>query len=314
MLSYLRREAVALVTLLLVASFVIFSIVFLAPGDPLSTLIGNQSPSPQRVAQLTAQYNLDKPFLEQYWIWLTHAVQGNLGLSTQFQQPVTELVITAAKVSLPLIVYAESIVIVVGLLAGSTAARWPGAPDMVVGIGTSFGVAIPSFVAAVFLSIVFSVNFGWFPATGFGQGPIDIVWHLTLPAISLAIALTALLARIGRSAMREEHESAHVTTEVARGIPEPRVFRRHVLRNSLPPMLAVIGLQVPALIAGTVVVEQAFNLGGLGSLLLSAVNSNDFPVVQAIALLIVFVTVFTGVIVDILHGFLDPRVTVGSAR
>lgn len=314
MLSYFRREALALVVLLLVASFVIFSIVYIAPGDPLATLIGNQSPTPERLAQLTAQYNLDKPFLQQYWIWLTHALQGNFGLSTQFQQPVSTLVANAAAVSLPLIVYAETLVILIGLVAGGIAARWPGAPDSVIGIATSVGVAIPSFVAAVILSIIFSVNLRWFPATGSGEGFIDTLWHLTLPAVALAIALSALLTRIGRTAMREEHESPHVTTEVARGMPESRVFRRHVLRNGLPPMLAVIGLQIPALIAGTVVVEQAFNLGGLGSLLLSAVNSNDFPLVQAIALLIVVVTVVSGVAVDLLHGWLDPRVVVGSTR
>jgi peptide/nickel transport system permease protein len=114
--------------------------------------------------------------------------------------------------------------------------------------------------------------------------------------------------------MREEMDSPHTATEIARGVPYGRIFRRHVLRNAAPPMLAVVGLQIPALIAGAVVVEQAFNLGGLGSLLLNGASAHDYPIVQAIALLMVVVTVLTGVAVDVVHGVLDPRLTIGASR
>jgi peptide/nickel transport system permease protein len=312
MARYLARQGALLVVLLLVGSFVIFLIVDLAPGDPLAALLGTQTPDPERIAQLTAQYHLDKPLPVRYWLWLTSALQGDFGQSIVFQTDVSALLARALPISVTLILMAEALIIVLGVTAAIIAARFRGAPDALVALGSSLFVSVPVFVVAVALSILFGRILGWFPTVGPGDGAIDRVYHLILPAIAIALGASALLARVGRSALRDELESPHVTTEVARGVPSTRVFRRHVLRNGMPPMLAVIALQVPALIAGTVVVEQAFNLGGVGSLLLSGVTSGDFAVVQAIALLILFVTVTLGIVVDIAYGILDPRVKVGG--
>lgn len=310
---YLARQFAVLVALLLVGSFVIYSVVDLAPGDPLAALIGNQNPSPERIAQLQAQYNLDQPFLARYGLWLAGAVQGDFGDSIVYQSSVTSLLAKALPISITLILMAEFIIIVIGLAAAIIAARYRGAPDTVVALGSSLAVSVPVFVIAVILSIIFGRMLGWFPTVGPGEGGLDRIYHLILPAIAIAIGASALLARVGRSALRDELESPHVTTEQARGVSESRIFRRHVLRNGLPPMLAVIALQIPALIAGTVVVEQAFNLGGVGTLLLSAANAGDFALVQAIALLTLVVTVTLGILVDIAYSALDPRVQVGRS-
>lgn len=311
MRRYLLEQAVSLLVMLLVASFIIFSLVYLSPGDPVSALLGTQVRNPQRVAELRQQFNLDDPFLQQYWLWISHAVQGDFGTSTTNQQPVGEAIVRALPVTIWLIALAEGLTILISLGAGAIAAYYGGVPDALVGLGASVGSAIPSFVAATVLSIVFAVNLEVFPVLGAGHGVLDRLWHLALPSLALAIALSALLTRVSRAAMREELASDHVNTEISRGIPFPRVFRRHVLRNSAPPILSIIGLQIPGLIAATVVVEQVFDLHGVGSLLLSGVNSHDFPLVQAIALLMVVTVAVSGVLVDLAISFFDPRIRLG---
>lgn len=311
MARYAARQLLVLLALVLIGSFVIYSVVDLAPGDPLAALIGSQNPSPERIAQLQAQYHLDQPFLSRYGLWLAGALRGDFGDSIIYQSSVTSLLAKALPISLTLIIMAEFLIIVFGLGAAIIASRYRGTPDTVVALGSSLAVSVPVFVIAVLLSIVFGRLLGWFPTVGPGDGGLDRIHHLILPALAIAVGASALLARVGRSALRDELDSPHVMTEVARGIPEGRIFRRHVLRNGLPPMLAVIALQVPALIAGTVVVEQAFNLAGVGTLLLSAANSGDFALVQAIALLTLVVTVTLGILVDIAYSALDPRVKAG---
>jgi peptide/nickel transport system permease protein len=309
---YLLIQVGSLLAMLLVASFIVFSLVYLSPGDAVSALLGNQARNPARVAQLRAEYHLDKPFFEQYWIWLSNAVHGDFGKSTVDQEPVGQAIVKALPVTLWLIVLAEGLTILISLAAATIAACFKGVPDTVISLGASAGSAIPSFVAATVLSIIFAVNLKVFPVLGAGHGFTDRLWHLALPAIALAIAFSALLTRVARASMREELASDHVNTEITRGIRFPRVFRRHVLRNSAPPLLAVIGLQIPGLIAGTVVVEQVFNLNGVGALLLSGVNSHDFPLVQAITLLMVATVAVTGMLVDLAHVMLDPRVRLGE--
>lgn len=311
MKRYLLEQIASLIVMLIIASFLIFALVYISPGDPVSALLGTQARNPQRVAQLRAEFNLDKPFLDQYWIWISHAVRGDFGNSTVDQEPVGRAIAQALPTTLWLIVLAEGLAIGLSVAAASVAAYFGRAPDFLVGLASSVGSAIPSFVAATVLSIIFAVNLKVFPVLGAGHGFLDRLWHLTLPAIALAIALSALLTRVGRAAMREEMASDHVNAEITRGVPPRRVFRRHVLRNSAPPLLSVIGLQIPGLIAATVVVEQVFNLSGVGSLLLNGVNSHDFPLVQAIALLMVFTVACSGVIIDLLNSALDPRITVG---
>lgn len=311
MRRYLVEQLVSLVGMMVLASFLIFALVYLSPGDPVSALLGTQARNPQRVAQLRAEFHLDKPFLEQYWIWISHAVRGDFGDSTVDQQSVGRAIAEALPTTLWLIVLAEGLAIGVSVAAASAASYFGRVPDFLVGLASSVGAAIPSFVAATVLSIIFAVNLKVFPVLGAGHGFLDRLWHLTLPAIALAIALSALLTRVGRAAMREEMASDHVNAEITRGVPPRRVFRRHVLRNSAPPLLSVVGLQIPGLIAATVVVEQVFNLNGVGSLLLNGVNSHDFPLVQAIALMMVFTVACSGVIIDVLNSALDPRIALG---
>jgi peptide/nickel transport system permease protein len=199
---------------------------------------------------------------------------------------------------------------VFGIVLGLLSAMHKGRADTAILATTTVGIATPSFVAAIVMISVFTLTLHWFPAIGAGSGFTDRIWHLTMPAVALALAGTAYVARLTRAATNEELGKEHVDTARVRGIPERQIIRRHVLRNALIPITTVGGLTVAGLIAGSVVVENAFALNGLGSYLVTSVEQKDFPVVQAIALLLVTAFVVVNTIVDSLYGLIDPRVRV----
>jgi peptide/nickel transport system permease protein len=292
----------------------VFASLYVAPGSPISFLIGPHTASPAEIAAVKAQYHLNDPFLVRYWDWLTGLLHGDFGTSIVFQQSVTSLIGPKVLTTLLLIVYASLLAIVTGIGLGLLAAVRGRVADRVVLISTSVGVAIPSFVAAIFLLYVFSVKLGWFPTFGGGQGFLDRIWHLTLPAVSLAIGSLALLARYTRTAVQDERGKEHVATAIARGLAPGEVFRRHVLRNSLIPITASGGIVVATMIVGVAVVEKAFSIDGLGSYLIDALNANDFPVVQAIALIFATAYVVLNTAVDVVYAALDPRVAVAIRR
>jgi peptide/nickel transport system permease protein len=310
--SFVGRQLAVLVGMLFVGSFLIFSLVDLAPGDPLAALTGNKVVTQERIDQLTEQYNLDEPFLNRYFLWVQGVFQGDFGDSIVYQSSVNSLLEIALPITVGLVLLSEFFIVLFGVTAAVIAARYKGAPDTIVAFGSSLAISIPVFVTAVFLTIVFGNLLGWFPTIGPGEGGLDTLYHLILPSLALAIGGSALLARIARSSFRDELESPHVITETSRGIDSGRVFRRHVFRNGLPPILAVVAIQIPGLIAGAVVVEQVFNLGGAGSLLLAGINANDFALVQAVGLIILATTISLGIVADIVYGVLDPRVKVGQ--
>ena len=311
MLTFLTRRIALLFGMMLVGSFLIFSLVYLAPGDPLAALTGNKFVSEERVAQLTAMYHLDQPFLSRFGLWVLDVFRGDLGDSIVFQSSVNSLLAKALPITISLVILSELFIVIFGFAAAVISARFRGAPDAVISIASSLAVSIPVFVVAVVLAIVFGRILGWFPTIGPGEDGLDRLYHLILPAIAMSIGGSALIARIGRSAFIEELDSPHVTTEVARGINAARVFRRHVVRNGLPPVVAVVAIQIPGLIAGAVVAEQVFNLGGVGTLLLAGINARDFALVQANGLIILATTVTFGIAADIVYGLLDPAAKVG---
>jgi peptide/nickel transport system permease protein len=307
------RQIAQLALVLLAASFIIFACVYLAPGSPEQVLFGNRKVSEAARAAVRAQYHLDDPFLARYWYWLTSALHGDFGTSLAYREPVSVRISGAIGTSALLISYASVLIVGVGVLLGSVAALRPGKLDGLVMLVTNIGVAVPTFVASTLLISVFAVQLGWFPVYGAGKGLLDQLWHLTLPAVALAAWAVALLARVTRSAMRDELQHEHVETARARGIAPRLIVRRHVLRNALIPISTVVGLQTAGLISGAVIVEQAFNLNGLGQLLLTAVGQNDFATVQAVALLLVAAFVVINTLVDLLYVVLDPRVRAGHA-
>ncbi|MFF5488496.1 ABC transporter permease [Streptomyces virginiae] len=308
----LRRVAEMAATLL-TASFVVFGAMYLAPGNPASFLLAGRSASPEALASINAQYHLDDPFLMRYLRWLGDILQGDFGRSITYRTDVSRLLADRLPTTLLLIVMSLAVVVTVGLLLGRIAAVRGGATDSAVLVTTTFAVGTPSFVAAVLLQGLFAVNLGWFPSSGAGDGGFgDMLWHLTLPSIALALYLIGMLARVTRSAMLEALDSDHVTVARSRGVPERQVIKRHVFRNSLGTVLTTGGLIVSTLLVCTILVETAFSIGGIGQLLELSTTTKDFPTVQAISLIIVALFMIVNLIVDLLLPLVDPRVTLGT--
>jgi peptide/nickel transport system permease protein len=308
------RRIVGMLLTLLVTSFLVFASLYIAPGSPIGFLIGHHEASAAEIAGVRAQYHLNEPFLTRYWDWLTAVLQGHLGTSIVYQQSVASLIGPRVLTTVMLLVLAAVLAIVFGIGLGLTAALRGRIVDRAILVGTSVGVAIPSFVAAIMLLYVFSIELGWFPSFGEGSGFFDGLWHLTLPAISLALGSVALLARFTRAAVREERGREHVETATVRGLPRGLVVRRHVLRNSMVPITASSGIVVATMIVGVAVVEKAFAINGIGAYLIEAVNANDFPVVQAITLLFATTYVVLNTVVDIAYASVDPRVAAATIR
>ncbi|WP_208613459.1 ABC transporter permease [Amycolatopsis tolypomycina] len=294
----------AIVTIL-AASFVIYAGLAAAPGDPVAQILGAKATDAAR-ADLRARLGLGDPLLERYWHWLTGVLHGDFGTSLTARQDVTGLLGPRLSTTVLLVVMAAVLVIVIGIglgVAGGVSRR--GRP--VVSVLVGLGVAVPGFVAANALIGIFAVQLGWFPTYGGGTGVPDQVWHLTLPAVALAIGYGAYVAQLTSAAVSEEAEKEYVTTAYGRGVPAGVVLRRHTLRNAALPVLTASGLAVGGLVAGTVVVEQTFGIDGIGALLVRSVSSKDYPVVAAVSLLIVAVFVGVTTIIDLVQVLLDPR-------
>jgi peptide/nickel transport system permease protein len=311
-LRFLARRLAMLAATLLVASFAIYGGLYLAPGSPIAALTGGRSVSPEVLAQLQDRYHLNEPFLTRYWLWLTSALHGDLGESIPLHEKVSTLIGQRIGVTLQLVMLSAALIIIVGVGLGIVGALGRGAVDGGVLLISTVSAALPAFAAAVILQFVFGVLLGWFPVLGTGDGFLDSLRHLTLPAIALAATAVALVARVTRTAVREELGKEHVQTAVSRGLPWREVVRRHVLRNAAIPITTVVGITIASLIALAAVVETAFGLNGLGAYLVSAAQNKDYATVQGISLVLVFAFVITNVVIDITYALLDPRVTLGS--
>lgn len=311
MARYLIRQFVSMVVLLLLSSILIYGSLYLAPGSAIAVLFGNHTvPAAIREA-VEAQYHLNQPFVIQYLDWLGGVLHGNFGQSIAFQTPVSQRLAAAAPTTVFLVLYASVIITIAGVVLGVISALVPRWIDAVIMAVTNVGTAVPTFVAAIVLLSVFAVRLHWFPALGPGSGFFGQLDHLTLPAISLALWAVAYLTRVTRTSMRDELGSDPVLTARARGLPERTVVARHVFRNALLPIVTVTGLQIAGLIAGTVIVEQAYGLEGIGQLLLTSVEDKDFATVQACSLILVGAFVVVNTLVDIAYTALDPRILLG---
>lgn len=309
---FLARRVVMLVATALVSSFVIFSALYLAPGNPIAVLSGGRTLPAASIKILEARYHLNDPFLTQYWLWLRGVLHGDFGISIALRENVSTLIASRVGMTAALVLYASLIILVIGIGLGIVAGLRPGLLDTSTLVFTAVSAAIPSFVAAIVLILLFSTNLGWFPSLGGGVGVWGTIHHLTLPAVALAVSSLGIVARVTRASVREEFGREHVQTAISRGIPYPQLVRRHVLRNAAIPITTVSGITIASLIAVAAVVERAFGLNGLGAYLVAAANSKDFAVVQGISLVLVTAFVLVNLLVDLLYALLDPRVSLGS--
>ena len=311
MRRYVARRVAALVATLFFVSVLVFVVIRVLPGDPALIILGTEG-SPEAAARLREAMGLDRPFAVQYLEWIGGAVKGDLGRSIQYDVPVTTLVLSRMNVTLPLTLLAAGLMVAtaipLGVFAATRHRRWG---DYLTMILSQLGVAVPGFWAGLLLILLFSVKLGWVQAGGFdgwGQGVWPALRSLLLPAVALGFFQFAVLARTTRSAVLGVLREEFVKTARAKGVAEGAVLFRHTLRNAMIPVITVAGIQIGQLMAGSIVLETVFYLPGLGRLAIGAISARDLPVVQGVVLFVASMIVLINVTVDVLYGFLDPRI------
>jgi peptide/nickel transport system permease protein len=309
-LLFVGRRLAGLILTVLVASFLIFSMLALAPGDPAVALAGGSVPNPETLAAIREQFRLDDPLVARYFAWLSDLAHGDLGRSFVYRADVATLIGPRLGTSLMLVTYSAILILVFGIGLGILSAVAGKVADRSITTFSSVAMGAPTFVVAIFLITIFAVSLDWFPVYGSGDGFWDQLYHLTLPAIAMSLAYLAFVSRLTRTAVRSEVYSEHVDTARSRGIPPRSYIPDDVLRNASTQILAVSGITVAGLFASTAVAEQAFGISGIGSLLVDATSRQDLPVVQIISLFMVVAFVVINTVVDLVNAAIDPRTAV----
>ena len=289
-------------------SVITFILVRLIPGDPARVLLGTRA-TPTAIANIRAQYGLDEPLWTQYFYFLGNLADGEMGRSILYKIDVLELIATRIEPTLALVLASVVLSVLIAVPMATIAARNQGrAADQTVRIVSTLGIGFPPFWLALMLIIFFSVQLGIFPVSGYGETLGEKLAHLALPSLTVALSLSAVLTRSLRAAMIQGLSSDVATAARARGMPETIVFYRHVLPNSLVPTINLLAVNIGWLIGGTVVVESVFALPGMGQLLVRAIFSRDYMVVQGVAMVFACATVLVNFLADIVTVTVDPRV------
>jgi peptide/nickel transport system permease protein len=311
---FLKRFGLALITLWLL-SVIVFYAGQVLPGNPGRFILGPLA-AHSAVVALDHQLGVDRPLVVQYWSWISHFVQGNMGTSYQYSTPVEPFVIHAAEQSLKLAVVAFVIVIPISILGGVIAALKAGGPvDRIISIGGLSGSTMPEFVSGIVLIELLAVGLKVLPSTATsppGSSVVTQIDHLILPAIPLALVLFGYISRMARAGTIEALDSDYARTATLKGLRRSVVIRRHILRNSLLPTITVIATQMGYLIGGLLVVEKLFVYQGIGLLVFSAVTSKDFPMLEAGVLFIGVVYMLATLAADIAYSLLNPRIRLGG--
>lgn len=306
MTAYVARRLAAIVALAFGITLVVFLIIRLIPGDPAIVMLGTNAGDPELVARLHHQLGLDLPIQDQYLRWITGVLRGDFGYSYGQQQSVRSLIAANFPATIQLAVAGLALSLLLGTLAGIVAAIWRnrGIDTAVMGVALTC-MSIPSFWLGLLLILLFAVQLSWFQVVG-GTS----LKGLVLPALTLALGSAGFNARFVRSSVLHARVQRHVLTARAKGITRPQLFRRHVMRNALLPVLTVAGIQVGQLLSGAVIVETVFSRPGIGRLLVQAILAKDYLTVQAVVLIIAVLYALTNFAVDLLYPVLDPRIGV----
>jgi peptide/nickel transport system permease protein len=292
-------------------SIIVFALIHLVPGDPVRIALGTRF-DPDIYAALVERAGLDRPILEQYFVWLGNAIQGDLGVSFRSGQPVTGLVLERLPATLTLAGASLLVAVAVGIPLGVISAVRSGSKlDYVASAASQVGVSIPDFWAGIMYILLFSLTLGWLPPSGYVslfEDPLGWLSHLVLPALAVGLVSASIIFRFVRSAVLEALNQDYTRMARAKGLSRRRVLWDHVLPNAWIPIVTVVGLQLGFMLGGVIVVEIVFAWPGIGRLAFLAVGDRDFTVLQGTVLYIAFVFLLINLIVDILYGWLDPRI------
>ncbi|MFB3160955.1 nickel ABC transporter permease [Neobacillus sp. 179-J 1A1 HS] len=310
MAAMIVRRFIQLVFLLFGISFLVFSSMYLAPGDPAS-MIGGPTATESDLEAIRDNLGLNEPFLAQYGNYLAGVVQGDLGFSYQTRQPVSEAIAIRFPNTLKLAIASMVIAVLIGIFAGLISAlkhnSWM---DLTSTTFALAGISIPNFWLGALLILIFSVNLQWLPVAGLSDPwfTVEGMKQLILPAITLGTGSAAMIARMVRSSMLEVVRADYVRTARAKGVKERNVIWIHTLKNAMIPVITVIGLNFGALLGGTIITEKVFAINGVGRLMIDAIAARDFPMVQGSVLLVATLFVLVNLIVDIVYTYIDPRI------
>lgn len=311
MLAFIVRRIIATIPVMGFVALFVFSLLYIAPGDPAAVIAGDQA-SPADVERIRAGLGLDRPYLVRFAEWLFRVLQGDLGTSIFTSLPVTQLIAQRVEPTVSLMVvtllFAILIAVPMGVIAAWKANTWI---DRVAMAFAVFGFSVPVFVVGYLLAYVFALKLDWFPVQGYtplsaGFGP----WleNLVLPAVTLGMVYIALIARITRASMLEVLQQDYIRTARSKGLAQPSILFIHALKNAAIPVVTVIGIGIALLIGGAVVTESVFAIPGLGRLTVDAILRRDYPVIQGVVLMFSFVYVLINLVVDIIYTLLDPRI------
>jgi peptide/nickel transport system permease protein len=315
MSRYIIRRLLMMIPLLVAVSVIVFALIHAAPGDPSAFFVPENEPDPAVREAVRRELGLDQPVPVQYALWLGKAVRGDFGLSFRYQQPVMELILERLPATMQLqglaILLALCISIPVGII---TAVRAGSAIDRGATVTTLFGISMPEFWTGLMLLMVFSLNLGWLPSTGMGQ---EKEWaqralHYVLPTVVLSLTYTAYYTRFTKTSMLEVIRQEYMTTARAKGLASGNILVRHGLKNALIPLITVVGLSLPRLLGGSIIVESIFAWPGIGRLGLEAVLKRDYPIIMGLTMITAFVVLMLNLIIDIIYVMVDPRITYES--
>lgn len=317
MSTYLIRRIAQTLPVLFLASVVVFVFIRLVPGDPAVTLAGPDG-TPEIVAAIRHEMGLDAPWPQQYLIWISHVLRGDLGRSYINRLPIAQLIGMAMPATIQLALIALGLAVLVGIPSGIISAVWRGRPiDWLITAINGLVLAVPNFWIAILLIIAFSVRLRWLPPGGrieFGEDPGAAWRSMVLPALTLFPSISAALSRFTRASMLEVLHEDYVRTARAKGLSSFAVISRHALRNALIPVITILGIQFGRLMGGAVIIENVFAWPGVGRLILQGVLNRDYAVVQGGLLMLVTIFIVVNLLVDLLYGVCDPRVRLATGR
>lgn len=312
MQRYLAQRLVLLIPVLFVISVLVFSLMHLIPGDPAQAILGFENTDPAQLAAVRRDLGLDRPVYVQYARWLGRLLGGNLGTSVRTGRPITVLVVEALPFTIELAAYSIALAVLIGIpvgaLAGTTSSRLADAGMQTL---TLLGLSLPAFWVGAMFILLFSVYLRWFPVLtypGLLDAPLANLRGFFLPALTLAVPNAAAIARMVRASLVSVRREEYVKVARAKGLSEWRVVRAHMLKNALIPVVTLIGIVAGYLLGGSIVVEQVFAIPGVGRMGLQAIVQRDYPVLQAVVLVVTALFVLVNLVVDLMYVFLDPRI------
>jgi peptide/nickel transport system permease protein len=315
MIGFILRRLAQLLPVLLIASTGIWAMIYAVPGDPVAVIVGENG-TPEQMQAVRERLGLDKPVIVQYFSWLGNALQGDLGVSIQNREPVRDLIAQRIPATIQLGIAATFVGLLLGIPVAVISALRPNSwIDRSLSGWSALALGVPTFWLGILLILLFAVYLKWLPAAStyvsFAESPWQAVQNLLLPALTLGVYVSGIFARFLRASLLGELKADYVRTARSKGLRERDVVGRHVMRNALLPFVTIVGLMMANFIGGTVVTESVFTYPGLGRLLIQAISTRDYPLIQGCILFILLVFVLINLLVDVLYAYIDPRIDYG---